>query len=119
MVYKKCREQPNDILFIDASRDFEKVKTQNKLREADIDKIVATYAHRGEMDKYSRRATLAEIAANDYNLNIPRYVDTFEAEATIDIADIAQQLKSLNADLKANEAELAVFCGELGIDTPF
>ena len=80
MVYKKCREHPEDILFIDASRDFEKVKTQNMLRLQNIDKIIDTYRNRKEEDKYSKKASLEDIAKNDYNLNIPRYVDTFEAE---------------------------------------
>src|SRR5690606_38754431 len=71
LVFKKCRENPNDILFIDASRDFEKVKTQNILREEDIEKIVSTYRNRTEIEKYSKVAALSEIAKNDYNLNIP------------------------------------------------
>ncbi len=78
MVYKKCRENPEDVLFIDASQHFEKVKTQNVLREEHIDKIIETYRNRTEEDKYSKRATLQEIATNDYNLNIPRYVDTLK-----------------------------------------
>ncbi len=80
LVFKKCREHPKDILFIDASHDYEKVKTQNILRAGHIDKIVDTYRERKEIAKYSHRASLAQLAVNDYNLNIPRYVDTFEAE---------------------------------------
>jgi type I restriction enzyme M protein len=83
MVFKKCREQPEDVLFIDASNDFEKVKTQNVLRQEHIDKIVNTYRNRTEIEKYSKRASLQEIITNDYNLNIPRYVDTFEAEKAL------------------------------------
>lgn len=78
LVLKKCRETPENILFIDASNDFEKVKNQNLLREEDIDKIVKTYQNREVIDKYSNIATLEEIKANEYNLNIPRYVNTFE-----------------------------------------
>ncbi len=74
------------MLFIDASAHFEKVKNQNKLRPRDIDKIVQTYRQRSEEDKYSYKATLSEIAENDYNLNIPRYVDTFEEEEPVDLA---------------------------------
>jgi len=66
-------------------KHFEKVKTQNILRESDIEKIITTYRSRREEEKYSKKATLKEIADNDYNLNIPRYVDTFEAEESIDI----------------------------------
>ncbi|MBD5370300.1 MAG: type I restriction-modification system subunit M, partial [Bacteroides sp.] len=77
IVMKKCRKEDDNILFIDASKEFEKVKTQNKLREEHIRKIVETYRDRKEIEKYSHCATLQEIADNDYNLNIPRYVDTF------------------------------------------
>ncbi len=119
MVYKKCREQPEDILFIDASQHFEKVKTQNVLREQHIEKIVDTYRERKEIEKYSKRATLKEIIANDYNLNIPRYVDTFEAEEEIDIEAIATEIKTIEADMKATDKLIAEFCKELSITTPF
>ena len=80
LVLKKCRKEDDNILFIDASKEFEKVKTQNKLRPEHIEKIVNTYRERKEIEKYSHLATLDEIKENDYNLNIPRYVDTFEEE---------------------------------------
>mgnify|MGYP000626987208 CR=1 FL=1 len=82
LVFKKCRKEDDNILFIDASKEFEKVKTQNKLREQHIQKIVETYRDRKEIEKYSHLASLQEIAENDYNLNIPRYVDTFEEGRT-------------------------------------
>lgn len=119
LVFKKCRENPQDILFIDASNDYEKVKTQNVLRESDIDKIIATYRERTELEKYSKRASLEFIAAQDYNLNIPRYVDTFEAEAHIDIDAIAQDLKALDANMANIDATIADFCKQLNISTPF
>jgi type I restriction enzyme M protein len=119
MVFKKCRENPNDILFIDASNDFEKVKTQNILRNEHIAKIIDHYRNRKETEKYSKKASLAEIASNDYNLNIPRYVDTFEAEASIDINTIANQLQTLEKAMKATDASIALFCKELGIAAPF
>ena len=96
LVFKKCRENPNDILFIDASQDFEKVKTQNQLRPCDIDKIVDTYRNRKEIEKYSHVASLDEVKENDYNLNIPRYVDTFEEEEPIDIDAVATSLLELD-----------------------
>ena len=77
LVLKKCKETPENILFIDASNDFEKVKNQNELREQDIDKIIKTYQNREVIEKYSNVATLEEVKANDYNLNIPRYVNRF------------------------------------------
>ena len=119
MVYKKCRENPEDVLFIDASQHFDKVKTQNVLREEHIDKIIETYRNRTEEDKYSKRATLAEIATNDYNLNIPRYVDTFEAEDSIDIDAIANDIKALDTKIADTDKILADFCKQLNIATPF
>lgn len=119
MVFKKCREQPEDVLFIDASNEFEKVKTQNMLLDEHIDKIISTYRNRTDIEKYSHKATLKEIAKNDYNLNIPRYVDTFEAEADIDIDALANDLKSLDAEMKMTDKAIADFCSELNISTPF
>ena len=119
MVFKKCREHPEDVLFIDASNDFDKVKTQNILREEHINKIVDTYRNRTETEKYSKRATLQEIATNDYNLNIPRYVDTFEVEDEIDIDAIASELKALETSMVATDDVIAGFCRELGIEAPF
>jgi type I restriction enzyme M protein len=119
MVYKKCRENPEDVLFIDASQHFDKVKTQNVLREEHIDKIIETYRNRTEEDKYSKRATLATIATNDYNLNIPRYVDTFEAEDSIDINAIANEIKNLDAQIAETDKTIAAFCKQLNIATPF
>ncbi|SPW29543.1 Probable type I restriction enzyme BthVORF4518P M protein [Elizabethkingia miricola] len=97
LVFKKCKEDPDHILFIDASKEFEKVKNQNMLREEHIDKIVETYRNRTTIEKYSHLATLKEVEENDYNLNIPRYVDTFEAEEEIDIQAVMQEIKSLEA----------------------
>jgi type I restriction enzyme M protein len=119
MVYKKCREANEDILFIDASRHFDKVKTQNVLRDEHIDKIITTYRTRSEEVKYSKCISLKEIADNDYNLNIPRYVDTFEAEDRIDIHAIAAELKALDAQMAETDQRIASFCKELNISTPF
>jgi type I restriction enzyme M protein len=119
LVFKKCRENPNNILFIDASANFEKVKTQNILSEANMNKIVSTYRERKTEDKYSYVAPLSEVVENDYNLNIPRYVDTFEEEESIDIDAVATEIESLNTDLKENETLIASFCKELNIKTPF
>lgn len=119
LVFKKCKEHPDDILFIDGSNDFDKVKTQNVLREEHINKIVETYRNRTELEKYSKKASLDEIAKNDYNLNIPRYVDTFEAEESIDIEAIANELKALDTQMLEIDNSIAGFCKELGIETPF
>ncbi len=119
MVFKKCKENPSDVLFIDASQHFEKVKTQNVLRDEHITKIVNAYRNRTEEDKYSKRVALKEIVANDYSLNIPRYVDTFEAEERIDINAIAKQLRQLEKDKTITEKLIASFCKELKIEAPF
>jgi len=119
LVFKKCRETPEDVLFIDASQYFEKVKTQNVLRDEDIDRIVNTYRDRTETEKFSKRATLKEIAENDYNLNIPRYVDTFEAEDQIDINQVASELVELDKSMVETDKLIAGFCAELNIKTPF
>ncbi len=119
MVFKKCKENPNDILFIDSSKHFEKIKTQNALSTKHIDKIISAYRERKNIDKYAYVAPLTEIAENDYNLNIPRYVNTFEEEIPVDIAQVAKELKALESKMKANDKELRVLCKELNINPPF
>jgi len=118
LVFKKQREDSKHILFIDASQEFEKVKTQNELRPSDIDKIVTTYRERKTEDKYSYLASLEEVAENDYNLNIPRYVDTFEEEEAVDLALVAKEIKALDMEMQATDSVIADFCNELGIDAP-
>lgn len=119
LVFKKCKENPDDIFFIDASQHFEKVKTQNYLRDADVDRIVDTYAKRQTIDKYSYVASLEEVKQNDFNLNIPRYVDTFEEEEPVDIIEVANELVSLDSEMKETDETIAGFCNELNIPTPF
>ncbi len=115
LVFKKCRENPNDVLFIDASQEFEKVKTQNILREEHISKIVETYRSRKTIEKFSHCATLEQIAANDYNLNIPRYVDTFEEEEEIDIQAVMSDIKTLEAKRADLDKQIDVYLRELGL----
>ena len=115
LVFKKCRKEDDNILFIDASKEFEKVKTQNKLREQHIQKIVETYRDRKEIEKYSHLASLQEIAENDYNLNIPRYVDTFEEEEPIDIKAVMAEIKELEAKRAELDKEIEVYLKELGL----
>ena len=115
LVMKKCRQEDDNILFIDASKEFEKVKTQNKLRPEHIQKIIDTYRNRTEIEKYSHCATLKEIAENDYNLNIPRYVDTFEEEEEIDIQAVMAEIKDLEAKRTELDAQIEVYLKELGI----
>ena len=115
LVMKKCRQEDDNILFIDASKEFEKVKTQNKLRPEHIQKIIDTYRNRTEIEKYSHCATLKEIEENDYNLNIPRYVDTFEEEEEIDIQAVMAEIKELEAKRTELDAQIEVYLKELGI----
>lgn len=121
LVLKKCREVDDTIVFIDASGDdhFIKEGNQNVLRDEDVECIVTTYRNREPIDKYSYVATLAEIAENDYNLNIPRYVDTFEEEEPVDIDAVSEQLKGIETDLQSTNETIAGFCAELNISTPF
>ena len=119
LVLKKNRTHTGDILFIDASNDFEKQKNQNKLLPEHLDKIIAAFEQRQDIEKYAKVATLQEVKDNDYNLNIPRYVDTFEAEDEIDLNAIAQQLKDLEQQSQKTDEVIAEFCKELGIDSPF
>ena len=118
LVFKKCREDDQDVLFIDASKGFEKVKNQNKLRPDDIEKIINTYANREEIEKYSHKASLEEIEENDFNLNIPRYVDTFEEEEPIDLDEVVDELERIDAEMEKVDAEIKKYCDELGIQAP-
>ena len=118
LVFKKCRER-DDILFIDASKLYEKGKNQNYLKDEHIKKIIETYQDRKEIEKFSHLASLEEIKENDFNLNIPRYVDTFEEEEPIDINEVAKEIKSLEVQEKEIDKKIAKFCRELNIDTPF
>ena len=119
LVFKKCRKEDQDILFIDASKGFEKEGNQNKLADKYVDTIFDTYLNRKEVEKYSHRASLDEIRENDFNLNIPRYVDTFEEEIEIDIEEVAGKLQKLQADEKGLQNKITEFCDQLGIDKPF
>ncbi|MCX6720449.1 MAG: type I restriction-modification system subunit M [Candidatus Staskawiczbacteria bacterium] len=119
LVFKKCRKDDEDILFIDASKEFEKVGNQNKLTDENIKKIFETYKNRKEVEKYSHKAGIEEIKENDFNLNIPRYVDTFEEETLVDIEAVAKNLKKLHTDETDLESKIEKFCKELKIDKPF
>ena len=119
LVFKKCREHSDNILFIDASNDYEKAKNQNYLTNENIEKIIDTYANRKEIEKYSHLASMQEIKENDYNLNIPRYVDTFEEEEVIDLDKVSSELKALEIEMKITDETITSFCRELNISTPF
>lgn len=120
LVLRKDRAGNNDnILFIDASKDFESGKNQNILRDEDIDKIVSTYEKREDVDKYAHVASMDEIKENGFNLNIPRYVDTFEPEPEIDLAEVSAEIRRLQKEMKEIDAQLKPYFDELGLDFPF
>lgn len=116
LVLKKDRgENKDNILFIDASKNFETGKNQNRLRDEDIDKIINAYAERKDIDKYCHKATIKEIEDNDCNLNIPRYVDTFEEEEPINIKNELKELASKKEEATEIETKLNAYFKELGI----
>ena len=120
LVLKKDRgSNADNILFIDASKEFEAGKNQNILRECDIDKIVNIYEQRVDVEKFSHVATMSEIAENGFNLNIPRYVDTFEPEPEIDIEEVAADIRRLNKEIRDIDNELKPYFDELGLSFPF
>lgn len=102
-----------DVVFIDASRQYADEKKQNRLRPQDIEKIVTTFQARTDVERYAHRATLKEIQENEYNLNIPRYVDTFEPEKEIDVVAMQRRIEELEQELEGTRAEMAGILGEL------
>lgn len=104
----------NDVLFIDASREFLSGKNQNQLTDENLEKVIETYRARQDVDKYAHVAAIEEICDNDYNLNIPRYVDTFEEEEEIDLMAVRAEREKLKKELAVLEAEMDGYLKELG-----
>jgi type I restriction enzyme M protein len=129
LVFKKNRNNPanknaGNVLFIDSSKHFEKIKAQNFLRDSDVDRIIDAYIKRDQLapeqaEKFSHVAPLSEIAENDYNLNIPRYVDTFEEEEQVNLETVATEISDLEAEMQKIDIELNDFCTQLNIKAPF
>lgn len=119
LVLKKCRVHDENILFIDASAEFDKQTNQNALSDENVDKIIETYERRESIDKYAYVAPLSEIKDNDYSLNIPRYVDTFEDDDPVDLVVVARELQALEKDMSETDAAIDSFCSELGLASPF
>ncbi|MCO5947939.1 type I restriction-modification system subunit M [Mucilaginibacter flavidus] len=119
LVFKKCREQPNNIIFIDASKDFEKVGNQNVLSDDNIDNIINAYRSRKDIERYCQVVDLTIISKNDYNLNIPRYVDTYVVGEVINLNQISDELHDLNKEIEVTDKALLSFCEQLNLKTPF
>lgn len=114
LVFKGREARENtDVLFIDASNEFEKGKNQNKLTEENINRIIDTYRNRENVEKYCHKAYLDEIKENDYNLNIPRYVDTFEEEDIIPLSQVAQELTEVKKEIENSYESLFGLLNEL------
>jgi type I restriction enzyme M protein len=114
LVFKRNRPD-KDVLFIDASREYADAKNQNKLRPENVRKIVDTYKAREFVDKYAYAAGFDELKENDFNLNIPRYVDTFEEEEEVDIAKVQGEIEELEKELAEVRKEMAGYLEELGV----
>lgn len=115
LVLKKNKTN-KDVLFIDASKGFEKGKNQNILRDEDIDKIIDTYKNRKDVERYAHVATFDEIQENDFNLNIPRYVDTFVPEPPVDLKKVAADLHETNIEIEKTQKELVGMLKDLTSD---
>ena len=113
LVFRKDRKTTEEVLFIEASREFEKKKNQNQLSQENIDKIVDTYINKAEIEKYSKLVSLKEIQENDYNLNITRYIDTFEDEEEIDIMTVNKELQENKDEIAKLEEEIQEMISEL------
>jgi len=112
----KRNKADNKVLFIDASREYQSDKNQNRLRQTDIDKILATYQARASVDKYAYLADIKELKENDFNLNIPRYVDTFEEEQELDINALQAEIVALEVELADVKLQMAAYMKELGYE---
>jgi len=121
LIFNKGKNKNTNVLFIDASKEYESAKNQNKLRKEDLEHIVSTYRkfNEGKLkagvieDKYSYVATFDEIKENEFNLNIPRYVDTFEEEPEVDIAAVQKEIDKLEEELKTVQAQMDNYLKEL------
>lgn len=115
LVFRKNKKD-NKVLFIDASREYQDGKNQNQLRDTDLQRILNAAVDRKNQDKYAYLASITEIAENEYNLNIPRYVDTFEEEAEIDLMAVRREREKLKAELAVLEERMAGYLKELGYE---
>lgn len=115
LIFNKGKKH-KDVLFIDASKDYEPGKKQNKLRTPHLEKVISAFNAFKSIDKYAHRATFKEIEGNDFNLNIPRYVDTFEAEEVVDLKQVQAEIETLETNLTKVKTEIKNYLHELGLN---
>lgn len=115
LVFKKCREVSEGIMFIDASNEYESGKNQNRLTDENVEKIVSTYKEKQDIEKYARLVPLEEVAENEYNLNIPRYIDTFEEVEPVDLEAVQKEIRNIDKEINELEEEINKYLKELGV----
>jgi type I restriction enzyme M protein len=115
LLFFRRGKEDDSVFFVDASREFEKEKNQNRLRPEDMEKIVTTWRARQDVPRYAQRVTVEAIRANDFNLNIPLYVDTFEEEESVDLKAVQAEIERLEQELAVTRSELAAAIKELGL----
>jgi type I restriction enzyme M protein len=114
LVFRKNRKDQS-VIFIDASREFQEGKNQNRLTDANIEKIVSCYRNREQIGKYSALVAVDDIKANDFNLNIPRYVDSFEEEVEIDVVAVRGRIAEIERLLNETKEQMNQYLKELGL----
>lgn len=116
LIFRQDRHKTTDVLFIDASRDFESGKNQNQIREeTEVKKIVQVYKTRKSVDRFAYLASFNEVKKNDFNLNLPRYVATFEEEDEVDISVVQKKIEHIEQDLLSVRKEMAKCLKDLGL----
>lgn len=119
LVFKKCRIHDDNILFIDASLEYDKAPNQSILNSHHVSKIIETYSERRTIDGYSHIASLSEAEENEYNLNMPRYINNIEAEGLVDIGLVSKTLNDMKERGKFLDAQIAELCDQIGVVPPF
>jgi len=115
LIFNKGKKHEN-VLFVDASKEFQSGNKQNKLRDVDIQKVIDTYNTFESSEKYAHKATFEEMERNSFNLNIPRYVDTFEAEEEVDLAQVKSEIEQLELNLTKVKNEIQDYLTQLGLN---
>lgn len=116
LIFNKAKGDNEDVLFIDASKEFQEGKKQNKLRPQDIQQIVTAYKGFKDIPKYAKKANRSEIEENEFNLNIPRYVDTFEEEEEVNVTQVQKEIADLESELGEVRLEMNKYLKELGLE---